>query len=164
MQRTLSFHASSLSSWRESGHPQENRPRNDPCAVNVPEGTELYIYFYACVNADPFWRIPGFDFYRRRSLRVKPIKMERLKSRFAFIRYILPPLEVEIRNRKGGKSFLSLSRRRKTSSAGVMRDETALLFRQIERFLEEFSTIFVRFLTGSGRFLRQKSVGNQRRF
>lgn len=51
------FRASSLSSWHESEHPRvrENRPKNDPCAaVNVPEGSELYIYFYACVNAGPF--------------------------------------------------------------------------------------------------------------
>lgn len=37
---------------------RENRPKNDPrAAVNVPEGSELYIYFYACVNASPYWRI-----------------------------------------------------------------------------------------------------------
>lgn len=78
----------------------------------------------------------GLDFYRRGSLRVKPIKMERLKSRFAFIRYILALfslsaslslsrslLEGEMRDHKGGKA--SSRERRKTSSAGAMRDETA---------------------------------------
>jgi len=71
--------------------------------------------------------------------------MERLKSRLRLLVIFWRPFEAG--NRKEGKSFLSLFQWRKTSSAGVMRDETAalLLFRQIERFLEEFSAVSVRF-------------------
>lgn len=82
--------------------------------VNVPEGFVLYIYFYACVNAVPIAR-PIF----MEPLRVKPIKMEKLRSRFAFARYAR--LEAAIVNGQTGRfPFCG----REASSSGSMRDET----------------------------------------
>lgn len=129
-----------------------------------------FIFTFIClrINAGPFWRISGPDFYRRGSLRVKPIKMERLRSRFAFIRYILAPFlrSQRMRSRKGGKDFLSRQAgRRKMSSAGVMRDETtALLLSRQLRWVSarDICPSQFGFDGGLGNFSERKIVGNSR--
>lgn len=85
-------------------------------AVNAPEGTVL-LYLLLCVRKRGSH---GEGRFLLGSLRVKPIKMEKLRSRFAFARYAR--LEAAIVNIRAGRFPFVL---RETSSSRAMRDETA---------------------------------------
>lgn len=119
---------------------------------------EFCIYFYAYVNAGPFRRIASLIF-----IGADRSGLNRSRWRgFAFTCYIPTPFySQETQSHKGGKE-LPLSRRKKTSSsAGVMRDETAalLLFRQIGRLLEENRSDFCLVLVGFQQVLNLMIVG-----
>ena len=63
--------------------------------VNVPEGSALYIYFYACVNAAFPWR-----FLLDHPSRAKPTKMEKLKKPFCSL---CSPRGCRLVNRRTGR-------------------------------------------------------------